>query len=130
MKNLINGSVSIMTIFNLVMLIVVSSLHLQARKEMFCSLPHKPGSVKYDALYELPIEEGPARLEFFDFSRVARVTISHQGNDFSYGHAIDIKILGSDVSKTKVECQQSGITLQFDSDHSLFIPKKSFAGGR
>ena len=90
----------------------------------------QPNSVSYDAKYELKIEEGSRKIRLFNFSRILNIQISRQGNDFSYGHRIDIDILGNDISKTKVEWLKSGINLKFDSGHILFIPKKSFEGGR
>ena len=90
----------------------------------------QPDSVTYDAKYELQIKEGSRELQLFDFARGAEIMIARQGNDFSYGHGIDIDVLGSDVSKTQVEWIKSGINLHFDSGHNLFIPKNAFEGGR
>ncbi len=90
----------------------------------------QPDSVTYDAKYELQIEEGSRKLQLFDFARGAEITISRTGNEYFYGHSIDLKILGNDAAKTKVEWVESGINLQFDSGHHLFIPKSSFEGGR
>ena len=86
----------------------------------------QPNSVTYDAKYELKIEEGARRIQLFNFGRVSHIEVSRQGNDFSYGHSIDIDILGSDITKTKIEWLKSGINLKFDTGHIIFIPKKIF----
>ncbi len=92
----------------------------------------QPDTVTYDTRYELRIKEGLRKIQFFDFRRFSEVMVSRQGNDFAYGHGIDIDIdiLGSEILKTKIEWLKSGINLKFDSGHVLFIPKKSFEGGR
>ncbi len=116
--------------FFLILIIIVALSYLFGFTGATILKVSQPDSVTYDAEYELNIEEGLRKLQLFDFRRLSEIKISRQGGEFSYGHSIDIDVLGSDISKTNIQWLESGVNLQFDSGHSLFIPKKAFEGGR
>jgi len=112
------------------LLTVIVLFYLLGSSQHIVFVSSQPNSVTYDARYELKLTEVSENIYFFGSGRLSEITISRHGNDFSYGHGISIDILGDDISKTKVEWVESGVNLQFDSGHQLFIPKGSFEGGR
>ena len=50
--------------------------------------------------------------------------------DFNYGHTIELDITGVSAQDIDVLWEQEGIKLNTKSGHQLWIPKKSFIGGR
>lgn len=49
--------------------------------------------------------------------------------DFEYGHVVNIDITGCE-GITQSNWTPNGVEIVFSTDHKLFIPKRSFIGGR
>lgn len=51
--------------------------------------------------------------------------------DMSYGHAVAMRITGTpDLLIREAEWRTDGVSVRFESGHELFVPARSFIGGR
>ena len=90
----------------------------------------QPGNITYDYTYEMRIKEGSRVQRIWSNLRRLEISVYRIGNKNGYGHRTEIFVPGTDVSKTAVSWNFDGITVAFDTGHSLFIPKSAFVGGR
>lgn len=89
----------------------------------------QPESVEYDgAIYHV----GVVRRESWLLRRRLsdEVWVSRDPG-LSYGHVVGVDIAGNSTPMMRsVQWRPDGVTVRFDSGHELFLPARSFVGGR
>jgi hypothetical protein len=97
----------------------------------------QPANIKYDSTvpYRLAVVETmPEKM----FTRPKHfIYVGRDTGSPGYGHYCDFSFynyesgdIDSCIRQSKVEWSKDGVTLESTSGHKLFIPKKSFIGGR
>ena len=119
------------TSFIILALILTSLSFLYNREGKVLLISKSPTTESlYDANYELRIKESINDIGLFYQYQYVEIMISRVGNEFTLGHSINLYILGAKPELAKVIWKGEGTSIQFDTGHTVIIPRSSFIGGR
>jgi len=99
---------------------------------------HQPANIQYHSAdpYTLSVEQWGFDLHAIPWQYTYMIWISSGREPQDYGHLVYLPLSpegddpDADISKSKVEWSNDGVTFIESTGHSLFIPKKAFTGGR